>query len=581
MNSQRLLTFFIGLLFGIVAWMIFFAYQSTPPIGWVDPALYIYWFLGSEDTLQHRTLEYHGTRYPFVLAGAFLYRHFGIITGQSLLAYGQYFFGLFATYFLASTVARRQTTRLLLWAIVAINPLWIATYFRGYVDGLCISFGLLTFAFSAAAAQKAGISRYILFFAAGSSAAAAFLTHPFGGGLAALAAAIALIITLRSLGKVLLAGLMAMIGALATTGGLIAFGWLIGLPTETIVGFLLTLKAAISNASTKFEVPSYEWIFNTFRILLCTTSIMLIVLMAIFRSRSQSSTVLYSASFVVLLVVTYYVTKSSFIIQFNFYASYWFLALVPLVILVLALLEKYTDEIQMKWILAVTLMFDIGITLAGQQFSFSSRLAGGYERPVWFLLIGLLIAALGMLMMRRYGATLVLATISLSGAGAANLDTATVFRLADGPNNAAQQHLLEIFRGYLDTYHVTQSAYLVWFSRTAFVADAKIGDQNQYTIVFSGTTLKLNALDSLSGSLGWDQTYLGDAMPTVDQAETSRLAQVPLPGTFLVTLCTRTTGCAEGVLALTRLGHELQLIDEKQLSVPDAPSIHVRIDRFK
>src|SRR5215813_1501537 len=126
-------------------------YQFHPRVGWVDPGLYIYNFLSLPKNMAFFGstpvgADYHLSRLPFVLPGYAIYRVLEPVTAQAVVVGAFYVLGLAGLLAVARVFISSVVGRLALVWIIALNPLWIAAFVEGYVDGLAMTFVLFCFA---------------------------------------------------------------------------------------------------------------------------------------------------------------------------------------------------------------------------------------------------------------------------------------------------------------------------------------------------------------------------------------------------------------------------------------------------
>lgn len=561
--------------------------QLYPPIGWVDPGLYIYWFLTPIENLTLRGADYQGMRLPFILLGAALYRLMTPLVAQAALVSAFYSLGLIAIYALAACVIRTRAARLATLAVLGFNPIWIAAFTRGYVDGPAIALALSALACLLHARRQAPcktdrIGNIALHAAAGSFVFLAMATHPFAGGVAGLASLAVLAVRPGKWNLFIGDGACMVGGAVATFFLISVAGKLLGLPFLFLFSSIMIIINQLSlPVSTAFELPAVSWVHTTHRLALVPVSIF--VLLAGYswnRSKDGSSAKqicgLLAAALMALMVIIVWLTRSTFMLQFPFYASYLFLALVPALVLFIRAVETYYSR-HTAQIGIVMIGGAFGCFVVAQQLSFDLRATPQFNLIAWIAIALLFAGALLAALAGRSGLALLGIAATLGVAGASNADTANALRIADGPDNAAQHATLREFRSALNKAGVPRGRYLHWFGRENFTTARNIPASSLYRLSFAGIEYQFNALDSLVATLGWNVASVGDAMPQLDLTSTRAfhaLTATPIP---LVTLCADLSTCEDGFAALSAQGLIVAGKASTPIEVVGAPRMVVAI----
>src|SRR4029434_11176831 len=107
--------------------------QLYPPPGWVDPGLYLGYFLNLPVLLDRFGADYYGMRLPWVLSGFVMHRLLPPVIAHLVLILS---FHLLASVSLYLIVAPRhgRCAGLISSLFLTVNPMWIAAVTRGYVD---------------------------------------------------------------------------------------------------------------------------------------------------------------------------------------------------------------------------------------------------------------------------------------------------------------------------------------------------------------------------------------------------------------------------------------------------------------
>ncbi|WP_395450916.1 hypothetical protein ACHMW7_14620 [Aminobacter sp. UC22_36] len=566
--------------------------QVHPPVGWVDPGLYIHWFLTPERNISFPGADYHGSRLPFILPGAFLYSVFDAVTAQALLVALFYVSGLVAIYTLAASLLKTHAARLGVTLFFAFNPLWIAAFARGYVDGPAMAIGLA--ALSCLMQRRPSRPRITLM-VSGALLLAAICLHPLGGGIAGLTAVPILLLRARSIKQWVLEQVFMLAGACAAFLALGVGGTLLGLPFFFPSMSMSAIQKAFEGQGDSFLLPWLEWAPGASRLVILP----LIVLsgVAAITSRQAGWSVgpsdrlagrrMVAAVLTPSVLLALLVLNSVFFLQYSFYASYFFLPLIPGGILLAHRIEVAEPDAFDRLLPAITAVGVLFI-LAGQQFRLVWRDMSSVPVAVWGVLAILILMLLVVVMMGRSRATLLLAVGILGLAGATNRDTATVFSLADAPDLKAHHDALGQMQAWLGQSKVTAGPYLIWFDREGFAKVRNLTDRDFYPLVFAGQKSNLNMLDSLAATLGWDAAAIGFDMPHLqDLAMVSGshfvLRGVPFVANYvhLITFCPELSACEEGVASLQDVGVITSSTKSLEINVVGVPRVVIALTALK
>ena len=535
-------------------------FQLYPPIGWVDPGLYIRWFLTPTENMAFHGGNYHGARLGFVLPGALLYALTDPMTAQVLLVGGFCLLGFAGIYKMAAGCLRSVPARLTVALLCSLNPLWMAAFLRGYVDGPGIAFGLLSLAFLL---RNDRPPRRLDAAFSGALALLSFAAHPFAGGL--VAASIAFVLALRSPSRVacVISAMALMLGAVIAMVILGSASVWLGMPFF-FFDMTDTVSRAFIGSGSSFDVPLAAWLPMSPRVLVLPLTLVLSLAglrMALTGERDRLGVALSAAALVPLAIyISLLLLAGStlplagfYLMQHPFYASYLWLSLVPALIAFLRGLERSGCLLDRRTALGL-LGGLLGIMVLAGHLSIAARDLWFSSWPCW--LVAAASALLALLFIARYPgrSAFVFFAFIVSLIGAFNRDTAPVFLLADGANNAAQHRALAAFQRFLGAYGVTHDRYLLWFNRDQFTTVRNLPSASLYALTFQGKLIQMNMLDSLAASIGWDRATLGFAMPSLTpygERQLARLTRAPQP---LVTLCAEPSECELGFKTLEDMG---------------------------
>lgn len=550
-----------GLLLGLMGLIWLGPFQLHPPIGWVDPMLYVYWFIDPAGNFIHRGGDYHGARLPFVALGALLYRSFDMVTAQALLVSTFQLLALGAIWALSGAVLRSFPARAAVTAMVGLNPVWLAAITRGYVDGPAIALGLAALALVMRRKGPVALG------AAGVLLGLAFFIHPFGGGVAGLAVGAALLglgtspatLAIR-LAWLALGGLVTLLlsGAVATQ---------LGLPFFFLGMGISRMQTALAWVGpTPFNLSASVWLPAAVRAVLFPLALLL-ALRSSWQARGTASperALAWAALAGITVLLATLPLWAGFVVQFAFYASYVWLALLPGLLLLAREAEAAADRgrAAVAWASGLTAL----ALLVALALPLDTRAEGWLNGIAWALAGGALLAAC-LLPARQARLRFAAAALALGVAGAASRDTATALRLPGGPNNAAQHAGLAGMHSFLAETGGLGGAYVVWVGRDQFNARRDLRPGETYPLRWRDLTFNLNALDSLAASLGWSSASLGFAMPTLAPGDAARAllgaGALPLP---LILLCADAPDCATARDALLETGLQAELGPWKALA---------------
>ncbi|MEI6159142.1 MAG: hypothetical protein WCP77_04845 [Roseococcus sp.] len=554
-------------------------FHLHPPIGWVDPGLYIYWFLYAPDNTALRVTDYHGARLSYVVPGFLLYRIFEPVLAQKILVSGYYLLGLCALHLFAGSLLHGFRARALLVILVAANPLWIGAFARGYVDGPCMALGLLALSCLLRPSAPPGAWRHA---AAGALLALALCAHTLGGGMAGLAAAAIALIRADTLRRLLGAAAAGLAGAAACLGVLGLVAMAIGMPFLFVRAFWAPLRLSIDGTYDAFSLPATEWLPFTPRLLLLPIIFgLLLAAWNTIRAEGRRGWAMAAAVLVPLLPLLAWFFRTASLMQFHFYASYLQLSLVPALVLLLARLES-KGRLADSRALAVPVAGVVLIVGLGAFLPMEWRLAWPFALGTWVVAGGAVMLAVILGALARPRPALAAFALGLVLTGSLNADTARAYRLPGTPDQAAQHAGLVRLHEFLAASGGLRGRYVLWFARDSFTQARALGDGSLYDLGFAGTRIRLNALDSLGASLGWHVAAIGFSMPAfaerwgLDQASTIGADPVTL-----VTLCAEPQECREGAATLIELGLTVEPGPAEAIEVPGMPPFAVGRARLR
>ena len=552
-------------------------FQLHPPVGWVDPGLYLYWFLNPAGNLALRGGDYHGSRVAFILPGWALHSVFDIVTAQMILVSIYALVALIAIYAIAASVVNSFAARAALLILVATNPIWLAAITRGYVDGPSMALGLAALA---CVARREGPAGFLGHAGAGTLLTLALATHPFGGGLAGLALLGFVLVRSSGLRRLILSGSAMALGgfaglALCSLGsGLIGFPYLFFLNSS-----LQRLQEGLAiSGPSPFLQPLEDWVGGATRLtLFALTLIATIAVTWRARGRDRLALALGAASLLPIVALLISVLLwSSFVLQFSFYASYIWLALIPALILLARGMEHSSVRPEV-WLLVACA--PLAAIVLGTLLSLDIRFEPSFHWIAWLAVLTTLGAAVLALLMGRHSLAFIAAAMTVSLAGATNRDTASALRLRGGGDHTAQLESFRRLHAFLIENGALQGRYLLWYGRDRFTEQRAISSRNLHELRYGDNRIYMNALDSLGAPIGWYAPAIGFQMPfpradVWGQANLLRITDAP---ESLITLCAEPADCEAGMDALRALGLKVAPGSNLWLDVSGAVRVHVAL----
>lgn len=542
-------------------------YNLSPPMGWIDPGLYIFNFLNLAQNIADYGANYHSTRAPFIFLGWLSYRIFEPVLAQQVLVNLCYLIGLGSLLCVARANIPRQSQRLVFVLALALSPIWIRCFAEGYVDGLASAFALLGIA--AALSRRPDRSEAVRGLAAGAAAGFAVATHPVPGIFATTAIFMIFLTGATDWRRLSIAILGAFCGGLGSLVllGLISF-WL-GAPFLFLLPGAEAATRLLSTTGSNFALPLSVWVLEAPRaVLVPLTLAVMLAAITLRRTISPDRRVdgFLLASCIALGILALAEFHQRGVLQFRFYASYLLMIFIPLCALLISAGRDAAErkDIALAAVLALVL-FPVSRWDTHVPFSF-----------VWAILLGGCLLALIAFVLRRARLGLLAAVSALSLAAATDGELTRTFTVGNPAKPrlqaqlAAKIHDAVIAAGLLDHRIVT------WFNRESAERANSSKAVSSYQLYFAGTVYKFSLFDGATASLGWDLTSLGFEMPKIGDAFYRQVASLARRPAAAVLLCVAEAECREGAL---RVSLEPSLIASERLAtrieIPDLPAIYL------
>ncbi|WP_164985973.1 hypothetical protein [Bosea sp. Tri-44] len=544
-----------------IAVILFAPIQTFPPPGWVDPAMYIGYFLDYRNLLTEFGQNYHSARLPFVLTGSFLYTVFMPKIAGELLVILFSWLALAGVYgVVAKFQGRFPAFFICCW--LAFNPLWIATMARGYVDGPAMSFVLLALAVIASAAGN----RTYRFIAGGALVALGVATHPITLILAGCGVLALLVMSWRSWrdsGIAILA---------LGTGFALALAAL-GLASLALGGkflFILADQNAITRSfkgfGSNYQFAWGEWVPMNYRVLGPVFALIVAGVTILHTRRLGGTPQVTWLGLALLLGPLAFLLYWDLVIggaalQSSFYTGY----LLPGQAFILAgaasaATRLRPGETPARWTAIILTLSGgalLAIYLAPSLWDLEASVV--QFRYKWLFLFACLTLLLGAFYTLRW-------RLALAGLGllfillaVINSDTRRIFRPAGAPDFGDYLSATARVSSFVKGLGLGERRLLFWFNRESYSdSNSHLAFWTSYSLRFATTILRLNYWDSLTSAWQWDRSILGATMPGFDTAERNMLHALPAQ-TSIALLCRDANECDAGRDRLEELGYKPRL----------------------
>jgi hypothetical protein len=543
-------------------------YNLFPPMGWVDPGLYIFNFLDLAQNFAEYGANYHNTRVPFIFLGWLSYRVFEPVLAQQVLVNLCYLIGLWSLLCVARASIARPALRLIFVLALALSPIWMRCFVEGYVDGLAIAFALLGIA--AAMSERLDGSEAMRGLAAGAAAGFALATHPVPGIFASAAIFMIFITGAMSWRRLSIA----MLGAFC--GGLGSFV-ILGLVSSWLGGpFLFLLPGAEAGArgltsGSGFVLPFSAWLREAPRTVLAPLALAVVMAAALLRRAVGPDRRIYGLlliSCIALGILTLAEFHQRGPLQFRFYASYLLVIFIPFCALLVGA-GRDADARRDVALAAALVLVLIPIWKWDAVVSFD---------VVWALLLGGCLLALIAFALRRARLGLLAAVSALSLAAVTDGELASTLTVDNPAKPRLQAQFAARISDAVIAAGVSDYRIVTWFNRESAERGNSSKAVSSYRLYFAGAVYKFSLFDGATASMGWDLTSLGFEMPKVEGVLYRQLATLGKRPAAAVLLCIDEAECRQGAL---RLSLEPTLIVSERLvtriEIPDLPIIHLII----
>ncbi len=466
-----------------------------------------------------------------------------------------YMLGVTALLVLSRALVASWKTRIILIWLIALNPLWIACFVEGYVDGPAIAFCLLSFAALAASRVRLlGLPRECW---GGAAVALALSTQPLAGGIAGLVLLIVAIISERAWrGTFLFVG-WAALGGICVLLALGTIGTFFNLPFLYLIASDEWIGRFFTGATQDVFVAPIRWLPSATRVALWPFALLLLA-MVVRRDRlrgiSRAEALITAIAIWTVLFFIANLCARGFFTQFRFYSSYIFISIVPLLAVMLER-HKIRESCESRWWMAlVVLVLGVVAPAVASEFAISNIVQAPRLPTIWAMLavLGLASAAAYWLNKRNIGFIAIALFLTLTAS--TNGDTSGTFATAGKPDRQARfAAIAEVQRAVAES-GLADKRILFWFNRNDFSQSSSEERQSTYSFYFSGKNIQLNMLDSIGSTFGLDRSSLGYSMPKLDEIWYRQLYDLYRISSYIILLCARSGDCQQGVQVLASQG---------------------------
>lgn len=536
-------------------------FQIFQPPGWVDPGIYLGYFLALGARIATYGANYFAMRLPFTAIGASLFQVFPPEAAQkALIVYFNSLAALGAFILVGRRVGIVAGVLASWW--LTLNPLWIAAVARGYVDGPAVAYLLFSLALLDYREDWRGWRR--LFVALGGAfAALAVFTHPFTALLIVLFGFVD-IWSSRRQAKLLFADILhAVIGGVSATVAL-------AMISRSVNGrflFFLADPTAFSRSMTgsgaNYRYDLIEWVPDAYR-LAPVFALLILGGLLLFRSQDGNLRALalrglsMAAGAGLFLLFWDYVVGGA-MLQSSFYSSYMIAGQALIIGSAAGYSSRYTRRPLVSIIIPGAALVAFAFAVYSHADSIWSLLQAieQHHITVWIALVGAFSIAVFLIFspLRMAGFVLLLAFTMV--AGLINHDTRRIFIPAGGVDFATTFRSTMKVVDFVNQNVGPDDRLLFWFQRAEMSEhEAPRREFTLYTLRYRENYLLLNYWDSLVAVWLWDRALLGSNMPDLatDEATNLRIANTP---TSVVTLCLEEAKCDSAAAPLISEGFDV------------------------
>ncbi len=535
------------------------AYELFPRPGWVDPMIYVGYFLDPAAQIRDFGPYYFSQRIPFIVLGSFFYEFFSPAYAHIALTNFFQIMALLSLYCIGKRTGGTLVGLAAGWWL-GTNPLWIASISSGYVDGPAIALALATIGcFMFGVDQPRRSSGLWLNAASGFLFACVLALHPVPALLTAIALVFAFCLlpsTTSVAGRITSMA----VGCLFGMSLMANYSQSIGGPFLFFLNDSAPIKNALAGNALPFIRPIGEWLPGAFRIGMPFIVLLLAATLLLRRSKVEMKASQHLAALGLLtllasvaLVVVWDTLLRGLMAQTWFYASY---LLIGESLLVASIASTLLERCKKKTSYDISTLLAFGI-IVGATLLFHETIAEFVDRmgqvAGWIATCAAAVFVVMLAINSAGRSAFVGLALLTSLLGIANVDTRFTFTKSETvPFRAFFQLALDIHKAAKDTY-LQDRRVVLWMNRANFTTGNAKSDQHAaYDFFMVGNKLSLNTFDSVAALWLWDKGTLNFNMPTVSHENEAWLKAQQIP-TSLILLCTTANTCGEGHVKLDTL----------------------------
>ena len=536
-------------------WILSGWFQLFQPPGWVDPGIYLGYFLGFSERISTYGANYFSMRLPFTALGASLFHLFPAEWAQKLLIVC---FDSLAALAVFTIVSRRYSVAAGVFASwwLTLNPIWLASITRGYIDGPAMALLLASLALLDRRDRWAYPRLAVA--AAGAFVASAAFTHPIMVVLFCLAALADIAVSRPRMARLAIDGMLLLAGMVCATVALGFVGEFLGGKFLFFLADNQAFTRSLDGFGANYRYALAEWTPNAFRLAPLAASLIIGAAALVWHGSRPLPTLTITGLVLAggvsgfLLFWDYGVGGAT--LQSSFYASYMLVGQALIFGAVAGMAVSAVDRPTLVAAALLTLCAALGM-LAQVDAIWAFHASIG--NTVAWLGIGAIFLLAGCLLFTRLrilALCLIVGATTLSGI--LNYDTRRIFNSKAGVDFVTTFRSTMAVASFVDEHAEPQSGLAFWFDRNALTAaEADRSFFTLYKLRFRDNVLSLNYWDSLVALWLWDRSLLGGAMPLLEADQAERL-KIPNSRWTIVTLCLQPEQCEAGAASVMDQGLE-------------------------
>ncbi len=541
-------------------WLFSGFFQTFQPPGWVDPGIYLGYFLELSARIATYGANYFSMRLPFTALGASLFQVFPPETAQKALIVCFNSLAALGVFILVGRRVGIVAGVIASWWLT-LNPLWIASVARGYVDGPAIAYLLMSLALLDYRENWKGWRRPVVALG-GAFAALAVFTHPITALLVALFGFVDIWSSRRQAKQLLADVLHAAIGGVAATVALAVVSRMVNGRFLFFLADPSAFSRSLTGFGANYRYDLVEWVPDSYR-LAPVFALLILGGFLLFKShdRNQRALVVRGLSMAAgagLFLLFWDYMVGGAMLQSSFYSSYMIAGQTLIIGSAAGYASCYIRRPLISIVITGAALVAFAFAIYGHVDAIWSSLQAieQHHVTVWMALGGVFAIAVVLIFspLRMVGLVLLLASTMI--AGLINHDTRRIFIPAGGVDFATTFRSTIKIANFVNQNVAPDDRLLFWFQRTEMSEhEASRREFTLYTLRYRENYLLLNYWDSLVAVWLWDRALLGSNMPDLAADELTNLRT--LMPTSVVTLCLEDSRCDGAAAVLSSYGFDV------------------------